>query len=144
MVLFHKGDLGVPLQKLHQMPYSLKFSRGKYCQILLNNKFSLIKLSWSSFQPRLASINSIFMGRVPTCEIREIFNLKNLWYVHPWRVLAILIFSSALWKFNMTKIYLLAPHSHPPPLLLPRVWCISFIVKVNSYMWVLRLPWALL
>ena len=41
------------------LPYSQKILRiniSHFCQILLINKFLQIKFSWSSFQPRLASV----------------------------------------------------------------------------------------
>ena len=50
----------------------------------VQKQFSLIKLSWSSLQPRLASVMNVkfcginFHGRAPTCEITKVFNLENV------------------------------------------------------------------
>ena len=50
--------------------------------VLLKNKFSRIKISWSSFQPCFASVmksnfeGEIFHGHASTCEIHNNFNFK--------------------------------------------------------------------
>ena len=53
--------------QLEQIPYSLKFWRGKYFVVLPNSAQKQIftdKISWSNFQPRIAAVMNLkFRGR---------------------------------------------------------------------------------
>ena len=109
MVLFHhKGDLGYHCKNC--IRYSLKFLRGKCFVVLaipLKNKFSRIKLSWSRFQPHLASFSPAQLQSVKSVKFST---SKILGYTVPLEGLSKIFRQYMLYENLMKK---LTPILHP-------------------------------